>query len=63
MQADAGDEGIQLTRHVEPESCDNATITHEAHAFVEKIEALFEKGGCRYTGYTFYLMEFLKEPT
>ena len=63
MQADAGDEGIQLTRHVEAEFSDNAALTREAHTFIGKIQALFEKEGCRYTGYTFFMLEFLKKPT
>ena len=63
MLADAGDEGLQLTRFTEADECETEELAQEVQDFIFKIKLLYEEGQCRnLPGYTQFAVHHLKEP-
>jgi len=61
MMADAGDENMSLIRYLDSEYMDNTEISAECARFLDRITALFDKGGCVLTGYTAVMLKLVSK--
>ena len=63
MMSDAADECMQLTRLMDVESSDPASLRHEISTWLAKLNALFVHGACVTSfGYTSTMLQVLKTP-
>ena len=65
MMADASDEALQLTRILDRENVDPASVRREVQAWIAKINALFGRGACVKSscfGYTTVMLRLLQHP-